>query len=441
MGIKSGLFELFNFVQNTNEVNGYRGTPIIKQPWLESYRHAILIVDAFFLLWRYIIETNNARSEIVKKINANEQIKKQNKLTSEELRYIDDEIMRLKHELQQKKYKPHLYAIARFVSICKAYDMHPIFVFDGKPPESKHEVLDDRRKKRNLTLTPTHNDTKVMTSDDNNLNHIKIDECKALLNALGVPYVQAPQESDSECAFLSHINGGREIYVVSNDMDCLPFGCNRLLKDFKRRDYPVQEITLSAIIEQLDCYAKHYYYGFCEKLDIPTFNQINFIELCVMLGCDYCLPKLDLNEEGIKPSVSILNLYIRCGLSLENVATYVCEQHKTKTPMTKEELLKQWEITRDTYKITQIVTDIDTTEYEPDIDKVEQILKENYFNDDLIVNILNPVKRNKLEHSKKSWRKDNRVLSDSDVEKLIHCDCSRQLALVRSKSIPTIRNQ
>lgn len=88
-----------------------------------------------------------------------------------------------------------------------------------------------------------------------------------LFNLCQVPYIQAEVESDVVCAYLSangHVDG-----VVSTDFDFLTFGCTRLIRGLKNDSDKVEEYVLFEILEKLGI----------------TFQQ--FVELCILCGCDY----------------------------------------------------------------------------------------------------------------------------------------------------------
>ncbi len=94
-----------------------------------------------------------------------------------------------------------------------------------------------------------------------------IEETKEFLEALGIPYVQALEEADPQCA---GINLARKAYgVVSEDWDTLIFGSERMITNFKKKG-KIIEYNLGTILNELNL----------------TYEQ--FVELAIVLGCDYC---------------------------------------------------------------------------------------------------------------------------------------------------------
>jgi len=157
--------------------------------------------------------------------------------------------------------------------------MKPCFVFDGKPPtlktgelakrtkkreeaqESKEEAKEEGDKeaeakmaKRTVKVTKKHND-----------------EAKKLLRLMGVPVVEAPCEAEAQCAAM--VKAGLVYATGTEDMDALTLGTPVLLRHLtfsEARKMPIKEIHLNRVIEGLQ------------------FTMDQFIDLCILLGCDYC---------------------------------------------------------------------------------------------------------------------------------------------------------
>ena len=149
----------------------------------------------------------------------------------------------------------------------------PVFVFDGQPPQLKQKILDARkqiRKKALEKLSDAQNDAdkikylkrSVWISKD------QMDQCRELLNLMGIPYVNAPEEADSQLSYLCKSN---LVYaVLTEDMDILTFGSPRIIRNLSSSKKTPIEIELNQVLSQLSI----------------TYEQ--FIELCILFGCDYC---------------------------------------------------------------------------------------------------------------------------------------------------------
>ena len=163
----------------------------------------------------------------------------------------------------------------------------PIFVFDGKPPSLKRKVLDTRKNIRNKALEKLNNLEDVLSESDK-IKYLKrsvfiskeqTDQCRELLELMGLPYIDAPEEADSELSYLCKNN---LVYaVLTEDMDILTFGSPKIIRNLTSSKTNLIEIDLQNILNTLDL----------------TYDQ--FIELCIMFGCDYCPSVNDIKTSEI----------------------------------------------------------------------------------------------------------------------------------------------
>jgi flap endonuclease-1 len=126
--------------------------------------------------------------------------------------------------------------VFRTTRLIADFDIRPVFVFDGPPPELKREEIRKRREareksQREYEAALAAGDTaaawskSVMTS---RLTRSMVEEAKTLLTDLGIPWVQAPSEGEAEAAFLAR--RGDAWAVGSKDYDSLLFGAPRLVR-------------------------------------------------------------------------------------------------------------------------------------------------------------------------------------------------------------------
>lgn len=165
----------------------------------------------------------------------------------------------------------------------------PIYVFDGKAPELKSKVLEERReiKKRAWEKLESITDEKEKIKYFKRTASItskQLDQCKELLDLMGIPYIEAPEEADSQCAWL--VKNGFASSVLTEDMDILTFGANKIYRNLGSFKKETIEINLSDILDKIN------------------LNYDEFIELCILFGCDYCERVKDLSP------VEIYNYYI-----------------------------------------------------------------------------------------------------------------------------------
>ena len=157
----------------------------------------------------------------------------------------------------------------------------PLYVFDGAPPKLKSGEL-AKRFARKSEATEQHEEAKETGTAEEvekfSRRTVKVtrehnDECKRLLTLMGVPYIVAPTEAEAQCAVLAR--AGKVYAAASEDMDTLCFDTPILLRHLtfsEQRKEPILEIQLDRVLEGLG------------------MEKDQFIDLCILLGCDYVDP-------------------------------------------------------------------------------------------------------------------------------------------------------
>jgi flap endonuclease-1 len=170
------------------------------------------------------------------------------------------------------KITSHIHAILTKVLTYLKKRIYPIFVFDGKAPEIKTKTLQYRsqiKKKAEENLKNdillTDEEKKKMLKRSLKITEEQIKECKEILNIIGIPYIESPTEADPQCAYL--VKEGIADSVISDDMDLLAFGTSKLIRGKSNK---LEIYDLNIILKEL-------------KL---TYDE--FVELCILFGCDYC---------------------------------------------------------------------------------------------------------------------------------------------------------
>lgn len=151
----------------------------------------------------------------------------------------------------------------------------PVLIFDGPPPPIKQDEI-DRRKKKVKEATEKMKVAKDETEKNKyfrrsfRLTSEEILLCKELLYYMGVPYVNAPHEAEAQACYMTKHNvlWG----VISEDMDCLAFQGKQLITKLKIKNKKIESV--------------HYEFDkVLEKLDL---TKEQFIDMCILLKCDYC---------------------------------------------------------------------------------------------------------------------------------------------------------
>jgi len=159
--------------------------------------------------------------------------------------------------------------------------LKPIFVFDGKAPAMKSGELEKRREKRKkaeVELKKAVDDENVEEMDKHSKRLARAgrkenEDCKRLLQLMGVPVIVAPMEAEAECAALC--KAGLVYATGTEDMDALTFATPVLIRKLTFAN----QTAKGAKIQQMN------YKKAIEGLEL-THEQ--FVDLCILLGCDYC---------------------------------------------------------------------------------------------------------------------------------------------------------
>ncbi|CAG9315394.1 unnamed protein product [Blepharisma stoltei] len=179
--------------------------------------------------------------------------------------------------------------------------IRPIWIFDHKS-QRKHN--DDYEKKKTLKFIKRKQNQNLGKSSEEpkfpkrsvNLTPEMADDAKKMLGLLGIPSVEAPGEAEAQCAEI--VKAGKAFAVVSEDIDALTFGAKFLIKGMNNKREPVTEINLEEVLRGLNF----------------TFDE--FIDFCILLGCDYSK-----TIEGVGPTTAY-KMVQQCS-TIERVVEYI----------------------------------------------------------------------------------------------------------------------
>jgi flap endonuclease-1 len=187
----------------------------------------------------------------------------------------------------------------QMVGLLRHNNITPIFVFDGKPPPEKKELL-EKRKQDKLEAEKKFKDIKRQIAssndDDDDIADLEaeadqlrrqfvritggdIADVKNLLRIMGISYYESDGESDGICAKM--VQKKIAFACLSEDMDMFIYGCPRVLRYLSLLKSSVVMYDLRGIIASL-------------RLPFEEFRDI-----CVLAGTDYNLlsdDSLDLNK-------------------------------------------------------------------------------------------------------------------------------------------------
>ena len=157
------------------------------------------------------------------------------------------------------------------------FGITPIYIFDGKPPEEKSDCIKERNKKANeckekMENTENPEEKKALEKGTIRIKKEYIDDLKHMFGLMGVSYIHADGEAEAYASELCRL--GFVDAVMTEDMDTLSYGCPQLFrtcidKSIKRPDI----VTV---------------FNFEKILMDFKMNHDEFIDMCILCGCDYC---------------------------------------------------------------------------------------------------------------------------------------------------------
>lgn len=163
----------------------------------------------------------------------------------------------------------------------------PVYVFDGKPHPFKEKVIMQRTQRRmqaeqdwKEALKKGDIETaKKKAQQTSRVTQDIVSQSKELLSALGIPYVQAPSEGESQASYM--VKKGDAYAVGSQDFDCLLFGTPRLVRNLTssgRRKLPNKNayVKVSPELIQLK-----------PGLSSMNITQTQLIDIAILVGTDF----------------------------------------------------------------------------------------------------------------------------------------------------------
>jgi len=167
------------------------------------------------------------------------------------------------------------------------FDIKPIFVFDGRAPELKKmekerraEVKEEAKKQYEIAKEREDIESmKKFASRTSVLSSEMIEESKELLEAMGLPVIQAPSEGEAQAAHI--VNRGDAFAEVSQDYDCLLYGVKRVIQNLTVSEKRKKPGTLSyvTVVPQM--------IELEENLKRLEINQEQLLIIGILVGTDY----------------------------------------------------------------------------------------------------------------------------------------------------------
>jgi len=265
------------------------------------------------------------------------------------------------------------------------YNIIPVFVFDGKPPAEKMELLQKRREDKmeardeydklnaSLSLNPDM-DTSEKQEIANTMDMLKrtfvhiskhqTQQVKELIRAYGATYYDAPGEADELCALL--VVKKKVWACMSEDMDMFVYGCPRIIKYLSLLNHTVVLYDLAEILNKLG------------------ITQIQLREICILSGTDYNMSSKEKCDPTLHHTLKLFKKYMKSTAQDDdrNNGFYVWLLQNTKY-IKDYELLQRingmFDLTTSSHDNIKIFENIKIMNSNISIEIIHEILKEDGF--------------------------------------------------------------
>jgi flap endonuclease-1 len=191
--------------------------------------------------------------------------------------------------------------------------MKLVYVFDGKPPELKMEEIrrrsEQRREAKDQYLRALQSGDMVQARKyaeaSTVLRRDMVADAKKLLEAMGIPWVDAPSEGEAQASIMA-IEGAVNA-VASQDHDSIVFGAPVLVRNVTisgKRRLPSKGITINVVPERITL---------SSVLASTGLTREQLVDFAILLGTDFN-PE---GFEGVGPATALK--YLKKYGSLEEI--------------------------------------------------------------------------------------------------------------------------
>lgn len=255
----------------------------------------------------------------------------------------------------------HIFALSKIIKNFTDNNILPIFVFDGRSPLIKEDVVEKRKeiiknsKQKCYELITSGN-----TESDEYIKHFKrsfsinneiISECKEFLDYCGIPFVNSIGEADPQCAVLGYYYKNVCSGVFSEDSDILLYGAPYLLKDLDLVNKTVSIISINDIIIFLQNKTNEITQKY-NKTEL-IFTKENFMDFSIIMGNDYC-NGIRTNNAGNRDK--LFELFVLSNFNMELFIKLIfCINSKEIMYIVPDNFLLKWKLTKETFKDIEVI--------------------------------------------------------------------------------------
>jgi flap endonuclease-1 len=270
------------FVYNKSQLKVCQKGGIIREPW---FPYKIDTGTTHFELGKKLppMGIKHVNRYLIDRCSKKAIFKTHLKIAEGKIIVIDTSIYMYKY-MSQNALVEYIYLM---ISILLEYNITPIFIFDGKAPPEKRDLLRERSKYKKDAEQKYNELQKEIENPvfDSHLKKDIIDELeslkkkfirikekdiikvKRLMDAYGISYIVADGEADKLCALM--VKCGNAWACLSDDMDMFAYGCPRVLRHMSLLKHTI------------------IMYDFRQILNETGFNEESFREIMVLSGTDY----------------------------------------------------------------------------------------------------------------------------------------------------------
>jgi len=163
----------------------------------------------------------------------------------------------------------------------------PVFVFDGKPHKLKGETLKERHKIRTEAFRRHEKALKEGALEEArkfgaralSLSEEMLKDAKTLIAALGFPMIEAPMEGEAQISVMC--SEGKLFGAVSQDYDCLLFGCPKVFRNITisgKRKAPGKSYYIDISPEFIELR---------KNLEVLNITRQKLVWLALLIGTDF----------------------------------------------------------------------------------------------------------------------------------------------------------
>jgi len=187
----------------------------------------------------------------------------------------------------------HLMGLLSRISSLSVQNIRLAFVFDGEPPKLKHLTLEKRKEikidaEKKFEKAKEKEDLELMkkyAARTSRLTDGMIEEAKLLVEAFGLPVIEAPSEAEAQASFI--VKNNDAYAIATNDADALLFEAPRIARNVSMAGRKKKANKLSYETIKPDLIVLE------ENLKHLSISQEQLIALAMLIGTDY-------NSGGIK---------------------------------------------------------------------------------------------------------------------------------------------